>query len=63
MGIAIGVTGSNGEIDGTGSGWGVNGANNGAVGGAAGSGIIDSGATVILYGDTPTRYINGNGDH
>ena len=63
VGIAIGVTGSNGEIDGTGSGWGVNGANNGAVGGAAGSGIIDSGATVILYGDTPTRYINGNGDH
>ena len=63
VGITIGVTGSNGEIDGTGSGWGVNGANNGAVGGAAGSGIIDSGATVILYGDTPTRYINGNGDH
>ena len=63
VGIAIGVTGSNGEINGTGSGWGVNGANNGAVGGAAGSGIIDSGATVILYGDTPTRYINGNGDH
>ena len=63
VGIATGVTGSNGEIDGTGSGWGVNGANNGAVGGAAGSGIIDSGATVILYGDTPTRYINGNGDH
>ena len=63
VGIAIGVTGSNGEIDGTSSGWGVNGANNGALGGAAGSGIIDSGATVILYGDTPTRYINGNGDH
>ena len=63
VGIATGVTGSNGEIDGTGSGWGANGANNGAVGGAAGSGIIDSGATVILYGDTPTRYINGNGDH
>ena len=65
VGIAIGVTGSNGEIDGTGSGWGVNGANNGAVGGAAGSGIIDSGATINLYadGDLATRYINGNGDH
>lgn len=29
----------------------------------AGSGIIDSGATVVLFGDTPTRYINGNGSH
>ena len=29
----------------------------------AGSGVIDSGATVVFFGDTPTRYINGNGDH
>ncbi|PHS21824.1 MAG: hypothetical protein COA84_14945 [Robiginitomaculum sp.] len=29
----------------------------------AGSGIIDSGATVNLFGDTPSRYINGQGNH
>ena len=64
--VVSGVTGSNGQIDGTGSGWGFAGANNGAVGGAAGSGIIDSGATTVnLFadGDLATRYINGNGDH
>ena len=32
-------------------------------GGLAGSGIIDAGATVVLFGDTPSRYINGNGSH
>ena len=32
-------------------------------GGAAGSGILNSGATVTLYGTTAARYINGNGDH
>jgi hypothetical protein len=58
-----GTAGSNGEIDGSGSGWGNAGANNGAIGGAPGSGIIDSGATVVLFGDTPARYINGNGSH
>ena len=61
--IVEGNTGSNGEIDGTGSGWGLAGANNNAVGGAAGSGVVDSGATVTFFGDTPARYINGNGDH
>jgi hypothetical protein len=61
-----GVTGVNGEVDGTGSGWGNAGANNDATGGAAGSGIIDSGATTVnLFadGDLATRYINGNGSH
>lgn len=58
-----GSTGVNGEIDGTGTGWGNNGINNDAIGGAPGSGIIDSGATVVLFGDTPARYINGNGSH
>jgi len=58
-----GQTGVNGQIDGTGSGWGNVGANNAAIGGAAGSGVIDNGATVTFFGDTPTRYINGAGDH
>ena len=29
----------------------------------AGSGVINSGATVVFFGDTPLRYINGNGDY
>jgi len=58
-----GETGSNGEIDGSGSGWGNAGANNDATGGLAGSGVKDNGATVNFFGDTPARYINGNGDH
>lgn len=59
----FGTTGSNGQIDGTGSGWGNSGANNDASGGLAGSGVKDNGATVTFFGDTPTRYINGTGDH
>lgn len=58
-----GVSGVNGEIDGTGNGWGNTGATNDKAGGLAGSGVIDSGATVIFFGDTPARYINGQGDH
>lgn len=60
-----GFAGSSGQIDGSGSGWGNAGPNNDAIGGAAGSGIIDSGATVNLFddGDLAIRYINGNGDH
>jgi hypothetical protein len=61
--ITNGNTGTNGEINGSGSGWGLVGANNNATGGLAGSGIIDSGATVTLFGSTALRYINGNGDH
>jgi hypothetical protein len=30
---------------------------------SAGKGVVDSGATVTFFGDTPTRYINGTGDH
>ena len=61
----VGDAGVNGQIDGSGSGWGNAGANNDAIGGLAGSGIINSGATVNLFadGDLATRYINGNGDH
>jgi hypothetical protein len=62
-GTLSGNAGSNGEIDGSGSGWGLAGANNGATGGLAGSGVVDSGATVTFFGDTPARYINGSGDH
>lgn len=64
--IVDGDIGVNGEIDGTGSGWGNDGlANDASSGGLAGSGIIDSGATVNLFadGDLATRYTNGNGDH
>tara|TARA_R100000951_G_scaffold116364_1_gene127837 strand:- start:869 stop:3193 length:2325 start_codon:yes stop_codon:yes gene_type:complete len=57
------IAGKNGEIDGSGNGWGVAGANNDATGGLAGSGVKDNGATVNFFGDTPARYINGNGDH
>jgi hypothetical protein len=32
-------------------------------GGQAGSGIIDNGATINLFGSSATRYINGNGSH
>jgi len=35
----------------------------GGAGGLAGSGIVDGGGTVTLYGSTALRYINGNGDH
>jgi len=55
--------GVNGQIDGSGSGWGNDGVANDALGGAKGSGIINSGATVNLFGATAARYINGNGDH
>ena len=61
--LTQGTTGSNGEIDGSGSGWGNVGTANNATGGAAGSGVVDNGATVTFFGDTPARYINGNGDH
>lgn len=58
-----GTSGVNGEIDGTGTGWGVDGATNAKSGGLKGKGVVDSGATVTFFGDTPTRYINGAGDH
>tara|TARA_R110000744_G_scaffold121562_1_gene226289 strand:- start:3507 stop:5885 length:2379 start_codon:yes stop_codon:yes gene_type:complete len=58
-----GDSGSAGNSLGTTSGFGNAGANNAATGGLAGSGILDSGATVTLYGSTAARYINGNGSH
>jgi len=48
---------------GKGGNWGQNGGSATSLGGAAGKGIIDSGATVVLFGEDSTRYINGNGDH
>lgn len=62
---ALGVqyTGDYGTTGTTLGPFGLAGANNNGVGGSAGSGVIDNGATVVFYGDTPTRYINGNGDH
>lgn len=61
------------DIGGDGGDWGVGGQNGQSIGGGgggvfgfgapAGSGIIDNGATVTLFGDTPARYINGNGSH
>ena len=67
----MGNGGAGGDIGGTvtaggiGGDWGVAGvaAVGGSAGGAAGSGIIDSGGTVVLFGSNATRYINGNGDH
>ena len=61
--IESGDNGTSGTIDGSTSGWGVAGSNNDATGGGAGKGVVDSGATVVFFGDTPTRYINGTGDH
>ena len=66
-----GVGGSGAGSDGVNGGdWGQAGQNSLATpsnpvrfGGAAGSGIIDNGATVVLYGSNSGRYINGNGDH
>lgn len=58
-----GTAGTNGEIDGSGSGFGNDGVDNNEQKGLKGSGIIDSGATVNLFGATALRYINGNGSH
>lgn len=55
-----GTNGANGNST---SGFGLDGADNDASGGGKGAGIRDNGATVNLFGDTPTRYINGSGDH
>ncbi len=62
----VGGGGVSGAGDGgDGGDWGQPGAvgQTGQSGGLAGSGIIDSGATVTLFGSNATRYINGNGDH
>lgn len=61
-----GVNAGNG---GAGGSWGANGSNgtngniaNGGTGGLAGKGIVKGGATVVLFGNTPTNFINGSGD-
>ena len=62
--VSPGSAGSNGNINDTGIGWGQDGVDNDSSKGLAGSGIIDSGAaSVVLYGATAARYVNGNGDH
>ena len=60
-----GGVGFSGATDGgTGGNWGQAGtAASGGAAGLAGSGILDNGATVTLYGATAARYINGNGSH
>ena len=61
----VGGGGFSGATDGgTGGNWGQAGtAASGGAAGLAGSGILDNGATVTLYGATAARYINGNGSH
>ncbi len=52
------------EDGGNGGDWGMAGEDKGTkFGGLAGSGIIDNGGTVTLFGEDALRYINGNGDH
>lgn len=58
-----GNNGSSGTDDGFTGSFGQDGQANDANGGSKGSGVVDSGATVVLFGDNATRYINGNGDH
>lgn len=57
------TNGENGAEDGSRSGWGNDGANNNAFGGSKGKGVVDNGATVTFFGETPARYVNGGGDH
>jgi len=58
-----GIVGSFGSDTGPVNTFGLQGANNNAVGGTAGSGVIDSGGAVALFGATVSNYVNGNGDH
>ena len=60
--VKTGEVGDNGSETETYLNLGKPGRNNNATGGAAGSGIIKGGGTVNLYGSTPQRYVNGNGD-
>ena len=60
------ATGDDGDIgnNGTESGpFGLDGVDNDATAGLKGSGVVDNGATVVFFGSTATRYVNGNGDH
>lgn len=58
-----GTPGNNGTVNGTSTGWGLDGTANDTTGGAAGSGVVDGGATVTFFGSDANRYINGNGSH
>ena len=57
-----GSNGTNGKIDGTGTGFGVDGVDNDATKGLKGKGLVKGGATVRVFGDTPSNFINGSGD-
>ncbi|MCJ8293387.1 MAG: hypothetical protein MJK15_03190 [Colwellia sp.] len=57
-----GDAGSNGQTDGTGTGFGVDGVDNDALKGIKGDGIIKNGANVKVFGSTPLNFINGGGD-
>lgn len=58
--------GNGGEAGGLGAGaggdWGMPGIAGDKAAGVAGKGIVSGGATVTMFGDTPTNFINGNGD-
>lgn len=74
-GDSLGNGGDGGSFDsaqfkaGDGGDWGLAGGDGddadtiGGLGGQAGSGVVDSGAAVSLFGATASRYINGNGSH
>lgn len=58
--------GGTGVDGGDGGDWGQNGLNGigigGKAGGLAGKGLVKNGASVTIYGDTPTNFINGSGE-
>jgi hypothetical protein len=60
------TVGNGGAAGGAGAGaggdWGLPGSAGNSPGGAAGKGIVSGGAAVTMFGDTPSNFINGNGD-
>ena len=58
-----GLVGQFGSDTGPVSKFGQDGDNNNAIGGTKGSGVVDSGGTVTLFGVTPDNYVNGGGSH
>ena len=59
----IGRDGKDGTSDRLSGAFGIPGKDNDSQGGLAGKGVVDSGATVNLFGSNSIRYINGTGDH
>lgn len=55
-----GVAGTDNILTGV---FGIDGDNNNATGGLKGKGVVDNGATVVFFGDTASRYVNGGGSH